>query len=449
MARYKLTEAFIKEKVADASEAGRHRVFYDDNKDSPRGFGVRVTKAGAVSFVLNYYAGGSERRATVNKPGEHLSITAARKRAQVMRDRVNAKGDPLAEAQAVRAAKQASKAEAKRKLEYGLGALMAAYVEHLKAAGKPSWKQVDGAIARHITEPLPKLAAKPADEITVDDVMPVFHDLAKAGKLREAEKLRAYLRAAYTAARKARTDAAMFAFTGFQIRANPLLDLDVSRPKEAADKAAAAAKERKWALSEAQLAAYWRHIESDETSRGALLRFHLLTGGQRVEQLSRLTAADYDTERKTITLHDTKGRRKVAYEHVVPLLPEAVKALDSMRGDKGDHLFTVTAGRDGAVYHTVWEAVQEVAATMIEAKEIDRVFTPGTLRKTVETRLQAAGVSKEVRAHLLSHGRSGVQAQHYEAHDYDTEKRAALRKLRTLSEAKGKNGNVTPIRRKA
>ena len=252
--RHAIDPKAIAQWVAEAEQAGRHRVFYDAHKDAPRGFGVRITQGGAVSFVLNYYAHGSERRATVNKPGERLSITAARKRAQTMRDKINAGGDPLAEKQAARDAKKAAKAEAVRKADYGFGALMAAYVAHLKADSKTSWPQVEGAIARHITEPFPKLAAKPADEVTKDDVMPVFHRLTKTDKFPEARKLRVYLRAAYTAAKRARNDAAMFAFSGFRIQSNPLADFDVTRPKESAEKAAKAAKERKWALSEAQLA---------------------------------------------------------------------------------------------------------------------------------------------------------------------------------------------------
>lgn len=329
-----------------------------------------------------------------------------------------------------------------------LGALLTAYAEHLKAGGKPSWRQVSSTIERHIT-PRKSIAGKPADEVTVEDVMPVFHALAKAGKLREAEKLRAYLRAAYTAARKARTDATMHAFAGFKILTNPLADLDVSRPKQAAEKAATATRERKWALSETQLAAYWKRIKADDTARGALLRFHLLTGGQRVEQLARLTAADYDSDQKTITLHDTKGRRTHAHAHVVPLLPEAVDALQAMRGDAGPYLFTLDTGLSPAGYHRAWEAVNEVAQTMLDGKEVDRLFTPGTIRKTVETRLAAKDVPDEVLARLLSHGLGGVQARNYNAHHYDDEKRGALRKLRALLEPAGKAGNVTHIRRKS
>ncbi len=447
MAKIRLDDRTVRALEVPASG---NRIDYDVPAPSGRGefvrgFAIRTTANAVKTFLLVYVTRtGIQRRHAIGHYPAH-TVTTAREEARKLRQRVDAGADPYADLQAAKAATTALRS--RRAATFG--GLLTAYIEHLKAAGKPSWRQVEAAIARHITEPRPKLAAKAADEITVDDVMPVFHALTRAGKLREAEKLRAYLRAAYTAARKARTDATMFAFAEFRIHANPLADLDVSRPKEAVQKAAAAAKERKWALNEAQLAAYWKRIQGDETGRGALLRFHLLTGGQRIEQLARLTADDLDEAQHTITLRDTKGRRRVAYEHIVPLIQDAQKALDAMRGDEGPFLFTLSAGKEAAVYHTVWEAVQGVAAAMVEAKEIDRLFTPGTIRKTVETRLQAAGVSRDVRAHLLSHGRSGVQAQHYEAHDYDDEKRAALKKLRALCEPKGKAGNVTPIRRKS
>lgn len=424
----------------------RQRIDYDDGPIP--GFAVKTYYTGTKQFLLVYVAkaSGRERRLVLGEFGKapRLSLAAARKLAAEKRALVELGRDPWLEAKQTRAEAEAKASRDAATFE----SLLDAYVEHLKAADKPSWKQVAGAFARHITEPRRKLAKMPADAVTVDAVMPVFHALAKAGKLREAEKLRAYLRAAYTAARKARTDASLHAFAGFHITANPLADLDVSRPKQAADKAAKAARERKWALSQPQLAAYWARIAGDDSPRGALLRFHLLTGGQRIEQLARLTEADHDHARKTITLRDTKGRRRAARDHIVPLTPDAERALATMRGDAGPYLFTVSEGRDAAVYHTVWEAVQAVARAMVAADEIDRLFTPGTLRKTVETRLQAEGVSREVRAHLLSHGLGGVQGQHYEAHDYDDEKRAALKKLRALCEPKGKAGNVTKFRRK-
>lgn len=423
-----------------------HRIDYDDGPT--RGLAIQTTYSGARRFLLVYVAkaSGRERRMVIGEYGRapKLSIAAARKLAAEKRALVDQGRDPWLDAKEARAAAE----DAAKRATASLGGLLEAYVEHLKAGGKASWRQVAGAIERHIA-PRKKLAAMPADAVTVDDVMPVFHALAKAGKLREAEKLRAYLRAAYTAARRARTDATLHAFAGFRIHVNPLADLDVSRPKQAAEKAAQAARERKWALSEAQLAAYWKRLTAMHDARGAALRFHLLTGGQRVEQLARLTAADHDPDQQTVTLHDTKGRRTEAHAHVVPLLPDAVAALQAMRGKAGPYLFTLDAGATPAGYHRVWDAVNEVAQTMLAAKAVERLFTPGTIRKTVETRLAAKGVPDEVLARLLSHGLGGVQSRNYNAHHYDDEKRGALRKLRALCEPVGKPGNVTKLRRRA
>lgn len=415
---------------------------------------VRKLASGELSWYYRYTAPNGERDRL--PLGSSLGLAEARAVAAGLARRYQG-GDRdlraiLANEQAAadhvrREAEKAATADDARKRST-MGLLMAAYVDHLKAANKPSWSAVKAALARNITEPFPAIDAIPAHEVTVDDVMPAFHRLAKDGKIREAEKLRAYLRAAYTAARRARTDAALHAFAGFQIRENPLQDLDVSRSREAAEKAAEAAKTRKWALSEAQLRAYWNRLGSDTSTASALLRFHLLTGGQRIEQLSRLTVDDYDTDTKTVTLRDTKGRRQFAYEHVVPLLPDALKALERMRQPRqdkggntlppGPYLFSLTNGDAPAAYHNVWEEIHTVSSAMVEAKEVPRLFTPGTIRKTVETRLAAKGVSDEVLARLESHGLGGVQARNYNAHRYDDEKRKALKKFRALLDAKSK-----------
>ena len=442
MAKFPFDDASIRDLPAPAKGI---RIDYDTG--NVRGFAVQTSYTGTKKFLLVYVAklSGKERRQVIGEFGKapKLSVSAARRIAAEKRALVDLGQDPWEATKQVRAEAEAA---TKRKAAT-FGGLLAAYAQHLKDAGKASAAQVEGALNRHIIEARPKLAAIAADEITVDDVMPVFHALAKAGKLREAEKLRAYLRAAYTAARKARTDASMHAFAGFAVRSNPLTDLDVTRPKEAAGKAAEASKTRVRALTEAQLAAYWKRISADEGVVGALLRFHLLTGGQRVEQLARLTVRDFDPDLHTVRLLDTKGRRTRAREHVVPLLPEAEVAMQAMRGKEpaGEFLFTLDGGATAAGYHNAWEAVTAVAAAMVKAEEVDRPFTPGTIRKTVETRLAAKGITDEVLSRLLSHGLGGVQARNYNAHHYDDEKRTALRKLRSLCEPKA--GKVIPFKK--
>lgn len=72
-------------------------------------------------------------------------------------------------------------------------------------------------------------------------------------------------------------------------------------------------------------------------------------------------------------------------------------------------------------------------------------FTVGDLRRTVETRLSAAGVQPSEMAQLQSHGLGGVQQRHYNKYGYLQEKRAALETLYHL--LTGKDGTVTAIKR--
>jgi hypothetical protein len=439
--KFRFTDAALR---ALAPTPGRPRIDYDDG--DVRGFGIQVTPAGRKTFLLVYVAKatGQERRMVLGEfgPAPALSLSAARARAIEVRAQVNAGRDPWAEGRVQRAQAVADKA----KTAATLGALLGAYVAHLKAASKPSWKEVEAAVKRNVTDQFPKLAAMRADQVTLDDVRPVLTRLTKAGSWRAAEKMRAHLRAAFTAAREARQDAGMAAFDDFRLSHNPMLELRVSRPKEAAQTAASAARERKWALSEAQLRAYWKRLHALDTPAGALMRFHLLTGGQRMEQLARLTTGDLDRDAATVTLRDTKGRRAVAHEHVVPLIPDALAALDAM--GKGPHLFTVSGGEAPAVPHTLAAAMRALSTAMSEAGEVDRTITPGSIRRTVETRLAAKGVPDEVLARLLSHGLGGVQARNYNAHRYDDEKRAALEKLRALLDEPGGTVIKFPAKRR-
>jgi hypothetical protein len=447
--RYDVTDPKAVAKLAQlAAVENRTKLFHDADGSAPTGFALRITPSGTKAWVLSYIAHGRQRRHTLGRYSEArgdagLTPSVARKQAKDLINKIKRDGaDPVAEKAAKRQAVQADIARRRQKAEGTLGLLLAAYVTHLKAAGKSSHSAVAGSFDRHVVAPFPRLAAMAADAIEERHIMPVLARLTGAGKYREAEKLKAYLSAAFTLARKAGKDATLAArFGSFPVHGNPVQDLTVTREEDRQDDDGG-----KWALSVPQLAAYWRRIEAMDTPQGALLRFHLLTGGQRVPQLTRLMVDAYDADAQTIRMLDRKGRRKKLRVHLVPLIPDALDAMQAM-SDGGPYLFTVSNGRQGAVYHTVREAMLEVATAMVAAGEMDRTFSPGIIRKTVETRLAAAAVSKDVRAQLQSHGIGGVQDKHYDAHDYLPEKRAALETLRALCSAVP--ANVTPIRRKA
>lgn len=435
--KHVLTDGFCKK--AEHPESGQ-RLFFDGHPDAPAGFALRVTPK-AKSWILNYYVSGKQRRLTLDKGYPAWGPKRARQEAAKVKTEIHAGADPLGEREAARLAKQAAAAEAERRAQFTVQALLETYVEHLRSAGKVSAREIEVALETHVLRPFPLLAAMPAADATRTDMLQVLGRLVKAGKYRTAEKVLAYLRAAYRAALRAEGDASMHAFAKFEITTNPMEGAFVSRTGQAAEKAAEAARERKWALSEQELAAYWKRLKADTTPTGAMLRLHLLTGGQRVRQLLRATEADYDADTQTLSLWDTKGRRGVAFQHVVPLLPDAVEALEAMRPEPaGEYLVTLDGGKSPATVDNLGEAMEAVATAMLEAGELSRRFTPGIIRKTVSTRLSAKGIPPHVRGRLQSNGKRTVQDEHYDAHDFLSEKREALELFRSLCEpqAKGK-----------
>jgi len=416
---------------------------------APRGEGVlqvRKLANGEAGFYFRYTAPDGDR---VRLPiGTALSLVEARRATGELsrryqsgeRDlRVALEADER-EHQRQREAEEHAAETAKASAAATLEALLSGYVEQLRRANKPSAREVERTLQNHVREAWPKLWHTPAAKVTMDDLLAVVARVANADKLREAAKLRSYLKAAYAAAIRARQDArGLPALRALKITHNPAGDLVTIE---------GASNARDRALSVAELRAYWKRIGALPDPAGALLRFHLLTGGQRIEQLGRLTRNDLDIDLDAIRIRDGKGRRKVARIHDVPLIPVALEALQAMGQQLGPYLFTVTAGESGAVYATVQHRVRAVVDAMEQAGELEKgPFTVGDLRRTVETRLSAAGLQPHELAQLQSHGLGGVQARHYNKHDYLQEKRAALETLYRL--LTGKVGTLTSIRHKA
>jgi hypothetical protein len=405
---------------------------------APRGEGRMLARRLATGRVMLYfrYITKAGRRDTLPVGmfdiRGHDGMTLADARAQVgnlRRDRQK-DGDIRvtrdAEERAVHArtaAEQAAKENAEAKRTRTLGALLIAYADQLQRDGKPSARSVRGELHHHVRDKWPKLWAAPIVDVTADDLLAIVAAPAEAGHLRQAEKVRSYLRAAYAAGMKARHNAkALPALRALRVTANPARDLT---PIEGANKA------RDRALSLAELRAYWKRIEAPEH---APLRFHLLSGCQRVQQLARTTHRDFDSDTQSLRLLDNKGRRTSARQHHVPVLPVALDAVREMHGGAfGPYVFTLTGGKSGADYAGIFKRVGKIADAMRKAGELPGgTFTPGDLRRTVETRLAEAGVSREVRARLQSHGLGGVQERHYDRADYLPQTRAALETLHRL-----------------
>jgi integrase len=208
------------------------------------------------------------------------------------------------------------------------------------------------------------------------------------------------------------------------------------------------------ALTLPELRAFWRRLEAQPVSAARdFVACLLLLGGQRPAQLGRVTRADVDLTAGTITLHDPKGRARFANPrpHVVPIVAQARPLIERralLCAGADAPLFSAT-GRVPLRMATATALVRELCRAMSAANELEHgPFALRDLRRTAETHMAALGVSKDVRAHLLSHGVYGVQARHYDRHSYLPEKRAALELWARRLTGEEKGAVVTMARRR-
>lgn len=317
---------------------------------------------------------------------------------------------------AARAAKQA-KEDARL---YTLDSMLTDYCDHLETLGRTAHKDARSIFKLHVREAWPDVARQPAATVSSEQFADMMRTLIEAGKGRTANKLRSYARAAFAMAKAARTKPSIpLRFKAYGITSNPVADTE---PDESANRA------DKNPLTADELRTYWRAIKALDGVKGAALRLHLLAGGQRIEQLVNLRTANVGAA--SILLHDGKGRPgRPPRPHAVPLTQAAKQALAECK-PAGEFALSTDGGETHLAATTLaaW-AVEAVRDTLPE-------FRAKRIRSGVETLLASASVSQEIRGRLQSHGIGGVQARHYDGHDYVSEKLAALETLEKLLNAK-------------
>lgn len=183
-------------------------------------------------------------------------------------------------------------------------------------------------------------------------------------------------------------------------------------------------------LTDEEFRHVWQQLDSIRMEIGLALRCGILLGGQRFAQLLRATWADYDKEKKTLKLADAKGKRSTAMPHYLPVSERVSQLLADLWGfnSGGTFVFSTSGGKRSIHTTSLPSIFAEIRQSWKDAGGSPTAdFQGRDIRRSIETRLQALGVSREVRAQLLSHSRtSGVQQKHYERHDFIPEKRVAL-----------------------
>jgi len=401
---------------------------YKRAEHAPKGEGrliVRVLPGGTKEFFYRYRVTGLDRTVAL---GRYDALGRNGRTLKQIRDELRNKrglqrktGDVK---EHLRAERRRRDVEAR---QGSLRQLLDAYVAALRAAGKPSAAQAEGAFRRNIVDHFPSLATAKASEIEPADIQRVLARMVKAKIKRQVNVLRSYLHAAFAYGGKQDNDPRTEAKEGvkFALKSNPVaLVPRIAEYEKAGDRV----------LTADELREFWLATDTLPRVQGAFLRFNLALGGQRVTQLLRVDWPAFDFEANTVLLRDTKGRGG-ARDHLVPLTPFALEQLQPLRelngkpDDKGNTPPPFAAdGKRGMVLETLSVAVRDVSDALKKEHKIP-AFQLRDLRRTCETMLAEIGISREIRAHLLSHGRdSGVQAKHYDRYSYMPEKRVALEK---------------------
>ncbi len=376
-----------------------------------KGLRLRVTKAGGKAWQFETRIKGKLfTRALGGWPA--VSLDSARKEAHRLRGLTEAGIDPRDVEREIQAAKDAEQAAALQNQTYTLEKLLNEYCDYLKSLGRISHSAARSIFKVHVFEPWPKVAASPANQVTGEQIADMMRKTIEAGKDRTANKLRSYIRAAYQVAKASRSKASIpLAFKAFNVKSNPASDTE---PDESANRA------DKRPLTADELKTYWQAIKPMPGFIGAVLRLHLLTGGQRIEQLTCLLTVNVTPD--SITLFDGKGRPgKASRPHTVPLIPAAVADVQILN-PKGAYAISTNGGKSRLGERTISDWSKAAGAGIVD-------FQAKRIRSGVETLLASKRISSDIRGRLQSHGISGVQARHYDGHEYMDEKREALETL--------------------
>jgi integrase len=402
---------------------------------------ARRLGSGHVTFYWRFTARGKTERVPIgpydsSAPPKSLkpttkgfSISAAAEAArELAKSNAETPGGLRAERERQQAAERAERAEAAAREKYTLSALCDEYCDWLQKQEKASCRDARNIFANHLKRDFPELAAKPAAQVEKREIVEAVRKLTEAGKMATGRKLRSYLRAAFACAVRADSDAILpAAFIAFGVTTNPVQDTAAIRGKSA-----------KNPLSLADLRRYWNALKNEPGVIGAALRLHLLSGGQRVAQLARLTPED--VHKDWLQLFDPKGRRAEPRPHLLPVTKPMRTELAQLSA-KG---FVLSTDADGKT--AMHPSSLSTWAAEIGKRAGVKDFQLKRVRSGIETALAAARVPIHIRGQLQSHGLGGVQERSYDAHEYLAEKRAALDALHALLERKDSaRSNVTPI----
>lgn len=377
----KLTDATVKS--LPAPDRGSKITYFGGamlgGVQAPPGFGVRVTAGGAKAFVLNYVAGGRERRLTIGQYGTWTPAEAV-KRARELRQQIDDGVDPLADKRPV------AEPEPVVTVEKVLQDYIARKVRGKMRPG--SIKETERALLRQLA---PRVGTVPVHELKRSRLMTALDEIEDASGPTQADKVLRHASIAFT----------WYAARDDDFRSPIIRGMARTKPAERA---------RVRVLTDDELRAIW---PSCNGVFGAIVKLLLLTG-QRRNEVSEMTWREVDGDVWVIPAE----RYKTGRLHAVPLSPAALAVVEA-RPKQADFVFTAGRRPFTSMSHAKHEL--DTAAGVTGWRLHD-------LRRTAKVLMVRAGVRPDISERVLGHVIAGAEGV-YDRHSYLVEKRDALERL--------------------
>ena len=399
----KISDKLVRTLVAPAVG---NRITYDEEV---KGFGVRITSAGAKAFILNYRAAGRERRITIGSFPD-WSVADARNEARGLKRRIDVGEDPMADRHADRCAPTMNDLADRFDAEH-------------VAKRRPKTQSDYRSIIRLYVRPT--LGARKVAEVRHTDIERLHAHIVKTAPYRAN-----------------RTVAVLSKMMALAVK----WEMRPDNPVKGIERAPEEKRER--FLSPAEIARLSDELiaHSERTSANAV-RLLLLTGARRGETLSS-TWDQFDLAAGVWTKPAATTKQKK--EHRIPLAAPALLLLAEMKAeaerenerrarDKLSPVVAIFPGKDGKPLTEIkhfWASVCRRAG--IEGVRIH------DLRHTHAAILASLGLSLPIIGRLLGHTQAAT-TQRY-AHLMDDPLRAAAERAGAIISGAGQVGaEVLPI----
>lgn len=382
----------ISKRSVDGLRADSKNVFLWDT--DLKGFGAKITPAGAITYVIQFRMGGREastRRYTIGTHGSPWTPATARTEAERLLILVAQGVDPV----------DADKQRRREAVDLAFANYADLFANSCKGEG---WSRLVERVIRLYLKPV--LRKKPLPKITRSDVVAVL-DQMPSEQVANRRNVFAVMRRLFR-----------WAVSRGDIERSPMEGMETPppvRPRE------------RW-LQDEELRAIWAVAPECHRCFGPIVHLLIVTG-QRREEVSGMRWEELDREERMWILPG--ARAKNDQPNSIPLNDLAVAVLDGIARaaswPRKGRVFATSSGAGFTGY-----AKGKLKLDRLIEEHLGEPLPPWRLhdlRRTLATNFQRLGVRFEVTEAILNHvgaARAGV-AGIYQRHDWKDEKRDALK----------------------